>query len=159
MSGFIEKCRMALRSFLREAIVFAAGVEIAEAHPEAAILLARNCGEILEEAISHLSSQEERDSNFERALGELEVARDLFKSVVEGGPISPAARRAIPLELEGRRILILDAAHSHTHRAIDLLASSKGFEGYHEILKLLSRARRDSAPTTLYRIACDMAGF
>jgi len=155
---FIEGGRKMLRSLISETIVFVAGVEMAEAHPEAAVSLARACMELVNEAMKQISSLEGRDEHLERAYGELGIASELFKSVIAGEPVSLTAKRAIPQGAEGRRILILDIAHSHTHRAIDALRKSRNFESYHELLHLLGKARRESAPTTLYRLAYEMAG-
>ncbi len=157
MKDFIEKCGNILRSLIAESAVFVAGVEMAEVHPEAAVSLARTCIELISEAMIQLSNSERRDEHLERAYEELEMARELFKSVVVGEPVSIIARKHVPQGAEGRKILILDIAHSHTHRAIDELKKSKNFELYHEPLQLLSRARRESAPTTLYRLAYEMA--
>ncbi|MEM2904683.1 MAG: hypothetical protein QW057_07710 [Candidatus Bathyarchaeia archaeon] len=51
----------------------------------------------------------------------------------------------------------VDTAHSDANRAIDLLRRSKSLESCHEPLRLLSKAGRKSAPTTLYRLAYEMA--
>jgi len=151
-----EFMRRVLRSLISETIVFVAGVEIAEAHPEAAVSLARTCMELVGEAIAQLSDSE-RSEHVEEAYEELKIARELFKLVVTGEPVPIAYGRYIPQGAEERKILVLDIAHSHTHRAIDSLKKSKNFELYHEPLKLLSKARRDSAPTTLYKLAYEMA--
>jgi len=158
VKGFIEGCRRVLRSLISETVVFVAGVEMAEAHPETAVSLARTCMELVNEAMRQISSPEGRDEHLEKAYGELGIARELFKSVIVGEPVSPIAKRAIPQGAEGRRILILDIAHSHTHRAIDSLRKSKNFESYQELLHILGKARRESAPTTLYRLAYETAG-
>ena len=104
-----------------------------------------------------LRSQERRDEYLERACNELEIAKDLFASAILGESSSAIARRFVPEGAEDRRVLILDIANSHTHRAIDSLKKSKNLQLYQELLELLSKARRDSAPTTLYRLACKMA--
>lgn len=155
--GFIEKCRTVLRSLFSETVVFMSAVQLAEVHPEAAVSLARMCMNLVVEAMGHVRDQEKRDEYVEKALNELEIARDLFASVILGEPVSAIARRFIPQGSEDRRVLILDTAHSHTHRAIDSLKKSKNFGLYHELLQLLSKARRESAPTTLYRLAYKMA--
>ncbi len=157
MKEFIEGCRRVLRSLISETVVFVAGVERAEAHPEAAVSLARTCLELVNEAMRQISGPEGGDEHLERAYGELEIARELFKSVIVGEPVSFIARRAVPQGAEGRRVLILDIAHSHTHRAIDALRKSKNFESCQELLHILGKARRESAPTTLYRLAYEMA--
>lgn len=133
------------------------GVQLAEAHPEVAISLARTCRNLVSEAMEHLDSREIRDEYLEKACDELEIARDLFTSVILGEPASTIARRNIPRGTEDNKVLILDIAHSHTHRAIDYLKESKNFALYHEPLQLLSKARRESAPTTLYKLAYEMA--
>jgi len=145
-----------LRSLISETVVFVAGVEMAEAHPEAAVSLARACMELVNEAMKQISSLEGRDEHLERAYEELEIAGELFKSVIVGEPASPIAKRAISQGAEGRQVLILDIAHSHTHRAIDSLRKSKNFESHYELLHILGKARRESAPTTLYRLAYEM---
>jgi hypothetical protein len=155
-NGFI-KFRKVIHSLFSETAVFMSGVQLAEAHPEAAISLARTCMKLVIEAMELLRSQEERDEYIEKACNELEIAKDLFASVVLGESSSAISRRFVPEGAEDKRVLILDIAHSHTHRAIDSLKKSKNFELYHELLELLSKARRDSAPTTLYRLAYKMA--
>jgi len=157
VKGFIKGCRRVLRSLISETVVFVAGVEMAEDRPEAAVSLARTCMELVTEAMVQLSNSMIRDEHVERAYEKLEIARELFKSVVTGEPVSTVARKYAPQGTEERKILILDIAHSHTHRAIDILKKSKNFELYHETLQLLSKGRRDSAPTTLYRLAYEMA--
>lgn len=159
MKGFIEGCRRVLRSLISETVVFVVGVEVAETHPETTVSLARTCMELVNEALGQIGDSEGGDGHLERAYGELEIARELFKSVIVGELVSPIARRAIPQGAEGRRILILDIAHSHTHRAIDSLRKSKDFESYQELLQILGKARRESAPTTLYRLAYEIAKF
>lgn len=156
VEGLLKRGLGLLRSLVREAIVFTAGVELAEADPEAAIRLAKTCMELVAEAMEQLKGLGE-DQEIMRAFRELEKARDLFMSVVTGEPASFIAKRSIPQGAEGRRILILDIAHSHTHRAIDMLRHSKRLESYEAPLGLLSRARRESAPTTLYRLAYELA--
>jgi len=151
-----EPIRRVLHSLISETIVFVAGVEIAEAHPEAAVSLARTCLELVGEAMVQLTGSERREQ-VEEAYEELKIARELFKLVVTGEPVPIACRKYVPQGAEERKILVLDIAHSHTHRAIDSLKKSKNFEFYHEPLKLLSKARRDSAPTTLYKLAYEMA--
>jgi len=155
--NFIEKCRKVLHSLISETVVFMSGVQLAEAHPEAAISLARTCMNLVSEVREQLRAQERRDKYLEKASEELEIARYLFMSVIVGEPVSTIARMNIPRGSEDNKVLILDIAHSHTHRAIDSLRKSKNFESYHESLQLLSKARRDSAPTTLYRLAYRMA--
>ena len=156
--NFIEKCRKVLHPLISETIVFMSGVQLAEAHPEAAISLARTCMNLVSEVREQLRAQERRDKYLEKASEELEIARCLFMSVIVGEPASTIARMNIPKGSEDNKVLILDIAHSHTHRAIDSLKKSKNFESYHEPLQLLSKARRDSAPTALNRLAYRIAG-
>ncbi|MBS7609822.1 hypothetical protein KEJ36_05645 [Candidatus Bathyarchaeota archaeon] len=154
--GLLKRGLRFLRFLVRETIVFTTGVELAEANPEAAVLLAKTCMGLVAEAMEQLKGLGE-DEEIVRAYKELEKARDLFASAVVGEPISFIARRSIPQGAEGRRVLILDIAHSHTHRAIDMLRRSKKLESYEAPLGLLSKARRESAPTTLYRLAYELA--
>jgi len=153
----IKGCRRVLGSLISETVVFMAGVELAEDHPEAAVSLARTCMELVGEAMVQFVSSERCDEYVKRAYDELKIARELFKSVVIGEPVSIVAKKLIPQGVEERKVLILDIAHSHVHRAIDSLKKSKSLELYHEPLQLLSKARRESAPTTLYRLAYEMA--
>ncbi len=76
---------------------------MAEAHPETAVSLARTCMELVNEAMRQISSPEVRDEHLEKAYGELEIARELFKSVIVGEPVYLIARRAITQGSEGRR--------------------------------------------------------
>ena len=69
MKGFIEGCRRVLHSLISETVVFVAGVEMAEAHPEAAVSLARTCMELVNEARKQINSPEGRDEHLERAYG------------------------------------------------------------------------------------------
>ncbi|MEM2849247.1 MAG: hypothetical protein QXI36_03115, partial [Candidatus Bathyarchaeia archaeon] len=66
-------------------------------------------------------------------------------------------RRCISYGVENRNIFILDLAHSYIHKAIDLLKKSRNCEIYCDILELLTIARRESAPATLYRLAYEMS--
>lgn len=150
---FTEKCRKVLRSLISETVIFISGIQLAEAYPEAAISLARTCMNLVSKARKHLKSEEKRDEYVEKACDELEIAMNLFMSVILGKPASAIARRHIPQGAEDSRVLILDIAHSHTHKAIDFLKKSKNFERDRETLHLLSKARRESAPTTLYKLA------
>lgn len=153
----IERGWRALRSLITETVVFTAGVRLAEAHPEASISLARACLSLVSEAMGQLSGLGEKDASLQETYEELEVARDLFASILVGESVSPIARKTFPGGVGGRGILILDIAHSHVHRAIDLLRRSKDLEPYREPLRLLSEARRESAPTTLYKLAYEVA--
>jgi len=146
-----------LHLLIKETAVFVAGVQVAEAHPEAAISLAKTCLELVSEATEKLSTLEEKDPNLERACEELRAARDIFSSIIVGEPPPHVAEKFITNGIGGCSVLALDMAHSHTHRAIDLLMDSKNIEAHRELLKLLSKARRDSSPTTLYRLSYEMA--
>jgi len=148
----IENCRRALHFLFSEAVVFVSGVQLAEKHPEAAIYLASRCLKLVCEAMECLSRRLS-DEFIEKAYEDLSIARDLFASVVEGEPVSLSVIRLVPRGFGDRRVLLLDIAHSYTHRAINSLKKSKNFESYREALSLLSKARRESAPTTLYEFA------
>lgn len=65
--------------------------------------------------------------------------------------------RLVPRGFGDKRVLLLDIAHSYTHRAIESLKKSENFESYREVLNLLSKARRKSAPTMLYELAYTIA--
>jgi hypothetical protein len=152
----VERGRRVLHLLIKETAIFVAGVQVAEAHPEAAISLATTCLELVSEATEKLSTLEEKDPNLERACEELRAARDIFRSIVVGEP-PHVAEKFITNGIGGWSVLALDMAHSHTHRAIDLLTDSKNIEAHRELLELLSKARRDSSPTTLYRLSYEMA--
>jgi len=155
--GFIEKCKRVLHLLISETIVFTSGVQLAETHPEAAISLSKACVKLVSEAMGYLRNCEKMDEYIKKACNELEIAKDLFMSVISGEPASVVAMKFIPRGAEDNRVLVLDIAHSHTHKAIDFLKNSENFESNFEVLNLLSEARRESAPTTLYKLAYKMA--
>lgn len=146
-----------LRSLIMETIVFTSGIRSAEADNSAAILLAGECIKHVSEAIVHLSSVEWRDEYVERAIKELKNAKELFKSVITGEQSPDIIRRCVFYGIENRSSLILDIAHNHVHRAIDLLRKSENCRVYSDVLELLTKARRESAPTTLYRLAYEIS--
>jgi hypothetical protein len=91
----VERSLGLLRSLIKEAVIFAAGMEMAEAHPEAAVRLARACMELVADAVGQLKSPGGGGGTSKKAFGELEIARDLFGSVVVGEPASPLARKYV----------------------------------------------------------------
>ncbi|MBS7611705.1 hypothetical protein KEJ27_05800 [Candidatus Bathyarchaeota archaeon] len=147
----------ALHSLIMEAIIFISGVRSAEVNSNAAVSLAGECVKLVSEAIGNLVNVEEKDEHVEKALKELENAKELFKSVITGERSTDTVRKCISYGVENRNIFILDLAHSHIHKAIDLLKKSRNCEVYRDVLELLTIARRESAPTTLYRLAYEMS--
>jgi len=139
-----------------EAIVFTSGVRLAEVDGSAAVSLAGECVKLVSDAIAQLVNTTEKDEYVEEALRELENSKELFKSVITGERSTQTIKRCISYGLEDRNIFILDLAHSHVHKAIDLLKKSKNCNMYRGVLELLTTARRESAPTTLYRLAYEM---
>jgi|YelNatPaOPRAMG01_1025707.scaffolds.fasta_scaffold00131_44 hypothetical protein len=148
----------ALHSIAMEAIVFTSGVRLAEVDSSAAISLAGECLKLVSDAIAQLQlmNMTEKDEYVEEALRELENSKELFKSVITGERSTQTIKRCISYGLENRNIFILDLAHSHVHKAIDFLKKSKNCNLYRDVLELLTTARRESAPTTLYRLAYEM---
>ncbi|MBS7618125.1 hypothetical protein KEJ25_05940 [Candidatus Bathyarchaeota archaeon] len=147
----------ALHSLIMEAIIFISGVRSAEVNSNAAVSLAGECVKLVSEAIGNLVNVEEKDEHVEKALKELENAKELFKSVITGERSTDTVRKCISYGVENRNIFILDLAHSHIHKAIDLLKKSRNCEVYRDVLELLTIARRESAPTTLYRLTYEMS--
>jgi hypothetical protein len=148
----------ALHNIIMEAIVFTSGVRLAEVDSSAAVSLAGECVKLVSEAIAQLINTTEKDECVEKALGELENSRELFKSVVTGERSTDIIRRCVSYGVEDRNIFILDLAHSHVHKAIELLKKSKNCGVYRDVLDVLTTARRESAPATLYRLAYEMYG-
>ncbi|MEM3546840.1 MAG: hypothetical protein QW547_06995 [Candidatus Bathyarchaeia archaeon] len=157
MYMFVKSLVKALHSLIIETIIFTSGVRSAEVNSNAAVYLAGECVKLVCEAMVHLAKVEEKDEYVEKALRELENAKNLFKSVVTGERSTDTIRICISYGVENRNVFILDLAHNHIHKAIDLLKKSRNFEMYREILELLAIARRESAPITLYRLAYDIS--
>lgn len=154
---FVRSLVKALHSLIMETIIFTSGVRSAEINSDAAVSLAGECVKLVTEAMVHLLSVEEKDEYVKKALRELENAKELFKSVITGERSTDTIRRCISYGVENRNIFILDLAHSHIHKAIDLLKKSRNCEIYRDALEFLTIARRESAPTTLYRLAYEMS--
>ncbi len=147
----------ALHSLITETIIFTSGVRSAEVNSSAAVFLAGECVKLVSEAIGNLVNMEEKDEYVEKAIKELENAKELFKSVITGERPTDVVRKCISYGVENRNIFILDLAHSRIHKSIELLKKSRNCEAYRNILELLTITRRESAPTTLYRLAYEMS--
>ncbi len=152
----VKSLAKALHSIIMEVIVFTSGVRLAEVDSSAAVSLAGECIKLVSDAIAQLVNTTEKDEYVEEALRELENSKELFKSVITGERSTQTIKRCISYGLEDRNIFILDLAHSHVHKAIDLLKKSKNCNLYRDVLELLTTARRESAPTTLYKLAYEM---
>lgn len=154
--------RRALHSLAFEAIVFTSGIEAVERAPEASATLAEACARRVGEALTSLAGLgSSTDDGIGKACEELRTAREIFQYLATGERVTrcvaEAIRRYEPVRRRGGRLAcLLDEAHSHTHTALTLLRKSGLAEELADVIDLVSKARRESAPTTLCRLACKM---
>lgn len=158
MPRFLDICRNVLTNLIRETVLFSMAVELAEAHPKAVKAVAKACRNLVKESLDRLQGFT-ADAIVEKACERLRISLSILDALAEGGSVSKEVLGKLPYHASGKPLLLLDIAHSYIHEAIDLLRRSEAFTSHHRLLKLLSEARRRSAPKhvyhSIYRLAKD----
>jgi len=129
--------------------------KIPEENRLASILIAREVLVRVSEIITTLRHvyEESSDHQIKRAIDELEIAHKLLIEIAHNDVSDIRILRTHGYK-EVSYPLLLDDAHHHIHNSItELRKSTQLNEKLKEILRVLEKARRDTAPMELYKKA------
>jgi len=153
--GLLSKLLNAIKALVMSGYLVCLYEKAPEENRLASILIAREVLVRVSEAMVELQQvyEESKEHQVKRAMNELEKARKLLNEIVYGNITDVNVLKTYSYR-EVSYPLLLDDAHHHIHNSITELRKSKQLdERLREILIILERARRDTAPMELYKRA------
>ncbi len=160
MKSIIHKVVKLLKNLALNEISFCHYDRAIEENKIASIIIARRSITLLAESLDCLSSilkEVEYDEYLVKAYEELKIAYKILQEIAYGDIADIELLKSVSY-VEQKYPLLLDEAHYRIHNSIRYLRKSRVeiFKEYDKILDLLEKARRETMPSKLCRLALDI---